>query len=111
MFTLTINAEPRSLPHPCTVAELLASLRHDGNRGEDWVKLECLADTKTLLPDPIGTLKATEQLVKEGFQVLVYSSDDPILAKHLKAAGATSVMPAGSPIGSGQGILNPNNLR
>jgi thiazole synthase len=94
--------------HARLARELLTNL---GNPGADWVKLECLADTKTLLPDPIGTLKATEQLVKEGFQVLVYSSDDPILAKHLKAAGATSVMPAGSPIGSGQGILNPNNLR
>ena len=50
-------------------------------------------------------------LVKEGFQVLVYTSDDPILAKRLKNAGATSVMPAGSPIGSGQGVLNPNNIR
>jgi thiazole synthase len=64
-----------------------------------------------LLPDPIDTLKATEQLVKEGFQVLVYTTDDPILALKLKKAGAASVMPAGSPIGSGQGILNPNNLR
>ena len=56
-------------------------------------------------------LKATEQLVKEGFTVLVYTSDDPILARRLKEAGAASVMPAGSPIGSGQGILNPNNIR
>ena len=61
--------------------------------------------------DPVDTLKATEQLVKEGFTVLVYTSDDPVLAKRLKAAGAASVMPAGSPIGSGQGILNPYNLR
>ena len=94
--------------HARLARELLGNL---GNPGADWVKLECLADTKTLLPDPIGTLKATEQLVAEGFTVLVYSSDDPILAKHLKAAGAASVMPAGSPIGSGQGILNPNNIR
>jgi thiazole synthase len=63
------------------------------------------------LPDPIATLEATTQLVKEGFQVLVYTSDDPILARRLKDAGAASVMPAGSPIGSGQGILNANNLR
>jgi thiazole synthase len=82
-----------------------------GNPGADWVKLECLGDSKTLLPDPVATLQATEQLVKEGFQVLVYTSDDPIMARHLKSAGATSVMPAGSPIGSGQGVLNPNNLR
>ena len=77
----------------------------------DWVKLEVLADKKTLLPDPVGTLEATETLVKEGFIVLVYTSDDPIMAKRLKDAGATSVMPAGSPIGSGLGILNRNNLQ
>jgi thiazole synthase len=81
------------------------------NPGADWVKLEVLGDTKTLLPDPIATLRATEQLVEEGFQVLCYTTDDPITAKRLKDAGATSVMPAGSPIGSGQGILNPNNIR
>ncbi len=81
------------------------------NPGADWVKLECLGDAKTLLPDPIATVQATEQLVKEGFQVLVYTTDDPITAKRLKNAGAASVMPAGSPIGSGQGILNPNNIR
>lgn len=81
------------------------------NPGANWVKLECLADKRTLLPDPVDTLKATETLVKEGFCVLVYTSDDPVLAKRLKAAGAASVMPAGSPIGSGQGILNPNNIR
>lgn len=81
------------------------------NPGADWVKLEVLGDTKTLLPDPIATLKATEILVAEGFQVLCYTTDDPITAKRLKDAGAASVMPAGSPIGSGQGILNPNNIR
>ena len=81
------------------------------NPGADWVKLEVLGDKKTLLPDPIATLQATEQLVADGFQVLVYTSDDPITAKRLKSAGATSVMPAGSPIGSGQGVLNPNNIR
>ena len=88
--------------------ELLTNL---GNPGAEWVKLECLGDPRTLLPDPVATLQATEQLVKEGFQVLVYTSDDPIMARRLKAAGAVSVMPAGSPIGSGQGILNPNNMR
>jgi thiazole synthase len=82
-----------------------------GNPGADWVKLEVLGDTRTLLPDPVATVQATEQLVAEGFSVLVYTTDDPITAKRLKNAGATSVMPAGSPIGSGQGILNPNNLR
>jgi thiazole synthase len=85
-------------------------LEKQGNRGAGWVKLEVLGDKKTLLPDPVGTLEATATLVKEGFQVLVYTSDDPILAKRLKDLGAASVMPAGSPIGSGQGILNRNNI-
>ncbi|MCE9553283.1 MAG: thiazole synthase [Planctomycetes bacterium] len=81
------------------------------NPGADWVKLEVLADTKTLLPDPVATLEATRLLVADGFQVLCYTSDDPIIARRLKEAGAASVMPAGSPIGSGQGVLNPNNIR
>jgi thiazole synthase len=97
-----------AIRHARLARELLTSL---GNPGADWVKLECLGDKKTLLPDPVDTLKATEVLVKEGFTVLVYTSDDPILAKRIKAAGAASVMPAGSPIGSGQGILNPNAIR
>lgn len=81
------------------------------NPGADWVKLEVLGDKKTLLPDPVATLEATRELVKDGFQVLCYTTDDPITARRLKEAGAASVMPAGSPIGSGQGILNPNNIR
>jgi thiazole synthase len=85
-------------------------LEKNGNRGAGWVKLEVLGDKKTLLPDPIGSLEATRELVKEGFTVLCYSSDDPILARRLKEAGAASVMPAGSPIGTGQGILNPLNI-
>ncbi len=88
--------------------ELLLGLE---NPGADWVKLEVLADKRTLLPDTLGTLEATEKLVADGFQVLCYTTDDPITAKRLKEAGATSVMPAGSPIGSGQGVLNPNNIR
>lgn len=85
-------------------------LRDLGNPGSEWVKLEVLGDQKTLLPDPVGTLEATEQLVADGFSVLVYTSDDPIVACRLKNLGAASVMPAGSPIGSGQGILNANSL-
>jgi len=81
------------------------------NPGADWVKLEVLGDSKTLLPDPVATVQATEKLVAEGFQVLVYTTDDPITARRLKQAGAASVMPAGSPIGSGQGILNVSNIR
>lgn len=86
-------------------------LRGLENPGADWVKLEVLGDTKTLLPDPIATVEACRQLVDDGFQVLCYTSDDPITARRLKDVGASSVMPAGSPIGSGQGILNPNNIR
>ena len=78
--------------------------------GLDWVKLEVLADQKTLLPDPIETLEALKVLVKEGFTVLAYTSDDPVMAKRLEEAGAASVMPLGSPIGSGQGVLNPTNI-
>lgn len=85
-------------------------LRGLDNPGADWVKLEVLADTRTLLPDPVATIEACQRLVTDGFQVLCYTSDDPIAARRLKEAGATSVMPAGSPIGSGQGILNPNSL-
>ncbi len=88
--------------------ELLDQLN---NPGKDWVKLEVLGDKKTLLPDPMGTVEATKELVADGFKVLCYTSDDPIMAVKIKEAGATSVMPAGSPIGSGQGVLNPNNIR
>jgi thiazole synthase len=88
--------------------ELLEGLE---NPGASWVKLEVLADQRTLLPDPVATLEATRVLVAEGFEVLCYTSDDPIMARRLKEAGAASVMPAGSPIGSGQGVLNPNNIR
>ncbi len=79
--------------------------------GTRLVKLEVLGDERTLLPDPVGTLEATRELVRQGFDVLVYTSDDPRLAVRLEEAGATAVMPAGSPIGSGQGVLNPNAIR
>lgn len=85
-------------------------LEKQNNRGAAWVKLEVLGDKKTLLPDPVGTLEATRELVKEGFTVLAYTSDDPRSAVRLKEAGAAAVMPAGSPIGSGQGILNPLSI-
>ena len=86
-------------------------ISHSDYRGADWVKLEVLGDAKTLLPEPIGTLEATRILVREGFHVLVYCSDDVMLCKRLKEAGAAAIMPAGSPIGSGQGVLNPNAIR
>ncbi len=77
----------------------------------ELVKLEVLGDERTLLPDPVGTLEATRELARDGFRVLVYASDDPRLAVRLEEAGAAVVMPAGSPIGSGQGVLNPNAIR
>src|SRR6476661_6441315 len=85
-------------------------LEKQKNPGANWVKLEVLGDKKTLLPDPVGTIEATRELVKEGFTVLAYTSDDPRSAVRIKEAGAASVMPAGSPIGSGQGVLNPLNV-
>ena len=87
--------------------ELLDQL---GNPGRDWVKLEVLGDKTTLLPDPVGTLEACRELVADGFQVLCYASDDPRLAVALRDAGAASVMPAGSPIGSGRGVNNPHAI-
>ncbi|MCH8805569.1 MAG: thiazole synthase [Planctomycetes bacterium] len=88
--------------------ELLEGMENPGSK---WVKLEVLADRKTLLPDPLETVRAAEKLIDEDFVVLAYSNDDPVLATRLKAAGCASVMPLGSPIGSGQGVLNPNNIR
>jgi thiazole synthase len=77
----------------------------------DWVKLEVIGDDKTLLPDPSELLAAAEQLVADGFTVLPYTNDDPILARRLEDSGCAAVMPLGSPIGSGMGIRNPYNLR
>ncbi|MEA2154174.1 MAG: thiazole synthase [Solirubrobacteraceae bacterium] len=78
--------------------------------GTDWVKLEVIGDERTLLPDAPELLLAAEQLVDDGFVVLPYTSDDPVLARRLEDAGCAAVMPLGSPIGSGQGIANPANL-
>ena len=78
--------------------------------GTDWVKLEVIGDEDTLLPDPFELLDAAEQLVLDGFRVLAYTSDDPIVARRLADAGCAAVMPLGSPIGSGLGIRNPHNL-
>ncbi|MGA1129909.1 MAG: thiazole synthase [Chthoniobacterales bacterium] len=78
--------------------------------GTEWVKLEVIGDDRTLLPDGPELLKAAEQLVADGFTVLPYTSDDPVLAARLEAAGCAAVMPLGAPIGSGAGIRNPYNL-
>jgi thiazole synthase len=79
--------------------------------GTDWVKLEVQPDLRSLLPDPIGTLRAAEKLIAEGFTVLPYIHADPILARHLEEAGCATVMPLGSPIGSGQGILTREEIQ
>lgn len=79
--------------------------------GHDLVKLEVLGDQKTLYPNIVHTLRAAEQLVKDGFKVMVYTNDDPIVAKELEQMGCVAVMPLGSLIGSGLGILNPHNIR
>ncbi len=80
------------------------------NAGRDWVKLEVLGDSRTLLPDPVGTLQACRELASEGFAVMCYTSDDPVMAARIRDAGAASVMPAGSPIGCGRGIANPTAI-
>lgn len=82
-----------------------------GQEDNNFVKLEVIPDAKYLLPDPIGTLEAAEQLVKEGFAVLPYINADPLLAKRLEEVGCVTVMPLGSPIGSGQGIKNTANIQ
>ena len=81
-----------------------------GQEENNFVKLEVIPDSRHLLPDPIGTLEAAEQLVKEGFTVLPYINADPLLAKRLEDAGCATVMPLGSPIGSGQGLNNAANI-
>ena len=78
--------------------------------GTDWVKLEVIADEHTLLPDPIELVAAAEALVDDGFTVLPYTNDDPVLAKKLEQAGCAAVMPLGAPIGSGLGVRNPHNI-
>jgi thiazole synthase len=78
--------------------------------GTSWVKLEVIADERTLLPDPVELLAAAEQLVADGFVVLPYTNDDPVLARRLEQAGCAAVMPLGSPIGSGLGVRNPHNI-
>ncbi|MCL2938109.1 MAG: thiazole synthase [Trichodesmium sp. MAG_R02] len=81
-----------------------------GQEDNNFVKLEVIPDPKYLLPDPIGTLQAAEKLIKEGFAVLPYINADPLLAKRLEEVGCVTVMPLGSPIGSGQGIQNAANI-
>ena len=78
--------------------------------GTNWIKLEVIADERTLLPDPVELVDAAEQLVGDGFVVLPYTNDDPVIARRLEQLGCAAVMPLGSPIGSGLGIRNPHNI-
>src|SRR6202008_3632963 len=78
--------------------------------GTDWVKLEVIADERTLLPDAVELVRAAERLVDDGFIVLPYTNDDPVLARRLEATGCVAVMPLGSPSGTGLGIANPHNI-
>jgi len=99
------------LPNPADDAVRTLRLARELLDGHDLVKLEVLGDPKTLFPNMMETLKAAETLVQEGFKVMVYCSDDPILAKRLEEIGCVAVMPLASLIGSGMGILNPWNLQ
>lgn len=95
--------------HGAAEAVLTARLAREA-LGTDWVKLEVVADDRTLLPDPVELLDAAERLVDDGFTVLPYTNDDPVLALRLEEAGCAAVMPLGSPIGTGLGIRNPHNV-
>lgn len=108
------QAQVRVLPntagcHTAREAVLTARLAREA-LGTDWVKLEVIADDFTLLPDPVELLAAADELVADGFTVLPYTNDDPVLARRLQQAGCAAVMPLGSPIGSGLGISNPRNI-
>jgi thiazole synthase len=109
-----IGPEYQLLPNTAgcfTAEDALRTARLGRELGiSDMIKLEVLADQQTLLPHPVQTLEATRILAAEGFTVLVYTSDDPVLAKELESAGAAAAMPAGAPIGSGLGVLNRNSM-
>ena len=95
--------------HTASEAMLVARLAREA-LGTDWVKLEVVADDQTLLPDPVELLDAARRLVADGFVVLPYTNDDPVLARQLERAGCAAVMPLGAPIGSGLGVRNPHNI-
>jgi thiazole synthase len=97
----------------CYTAEDAVRTAHLGREAglSNWVKLEVIGDEKTLFPDNEALLAATRTLVKDGFVVLPYTNDDPVMCRKLEDAGAAAVMPLGAPIGSGLGIQNPNNIR
>ncbi len=114
VFALLERLHIRALPNTagCYTARdavLTAQLAREALE-TSWVKLEVIADEDTLLPDPVELFRAAEELVLDGFEVFAYTNDDPALAKRLEDAGVAAVMPAGAPIGSGLGILNPHNI-
>ena len=114
LFDLVTDLGIRILPNPagCLTARdavLTAELAREALE-TDWIKLEVIADERTLLPDAVELVDATEQLVSRGFTVLAYTNDDPALARRLEGLGAAAVMPLGAPIGTGLGILNPHNI-
>jgi thiazole synthase len=95
--------------HTAAEAVLTARLAREA-LGTDWIKLEVIADDRTLLPDPLEVLEAAQTLIADGFSVLAYTNDDPVLALRLEEAGCSAVMPLGAPIGTGLGIRNPHNI-
>lgn len=107
-----LNIDPLPNTAGCrTAAEAVLTARLAREAlGTDWVKLEVVADDKTLLPDPVELLEAAHTLIRDGFTVLPFTNDDPVLALRLEEAGCAAVMPLGSPIGTGLGIRNPHNL-
>jgi len=98
-----------SHPEPAREAVRTAQIAREALE-TNWVKLEVVADERTLLPDPIELLDAAQTLVAQGFQVFPYTNDDPVLARRLQQAGCVAVMPLGAPIGTGLGIGNPHNI-
>src|SRR5262249_19288425 len=114
LLGMVARAGVRLLPHTAgchTASEALLTARLGREAlGTDWVKLEVVADDHTLLPDPAELLEAARLLVGDGFTVLPYTSDDPVLARQLERAGCAAVMPLGAPIGSGPGVRNPHNI-
>lgn len=114
LFQVLIDGGIRVLPNTagCFTARdavMTAELAREALE-TDWIKLEVIADEHTLLPDAVELVDATEQLVARGFKVFAYTNDDPVLALRLEHLGAVAVMPLGSPIGTGLGILNPHNI-
>jgi thiazole synthase len=95
--------------HSTAEAVLTAQLAREAPQ-TDWIKLEVIADERTLLPDAVELVRAAEQLIDDGFAVLPYTTDDPVLARRLEGTGCAAVMPLGSPIGTGLGIANPHNI-